>query len=100
MNKNTDVSDSIRQYIFIQTNKRDVKYTQKSLAFFAKSNKEEEKVTETKAASVNNPEAVISSAAEESKGQEIKIWHWNVNGIRAVLNSNKFQEFVKKGKTE
>lgn len=48
---------------------------------------------------VDNPELVIDSgAAEESKGQEIKIWHWNVNGIRAVLNSNKFQEFVKKGK--
>jgi len=37
---------------------------------------------------------------EESKGmnQSLKIWHWNVNGIRAVLNSGKFQEFVKKAR--
>jgi hypothetical protein len=39
-----------------------------------------------------NPESGIPS-------ENLKIWHWNVNGIRAVLNSGKFQEFVKKGKS-
>ena len=31
---------------------------------------------------------------------ELKIWHWNVNGIRACLNSKKFDEFVIKGKSD
>ena len=26
------------------------------------------------------------------------IWHWNVNGIRAVINSGKFKEFCENGK--
>jgi hypothetical protein len=28
-------------------------------------------------------------------GQIVKIWHWNVNGIRAVIKSNKFEEFMR-----
>ena len=42
-----------------------------------------------------NPEGGTSGMPSET----LKIWHWNVNGIRAVLNSGKFQEFVKKGKS-
>lgn len=42
-----------------------------------------------------NPESSSSGMPSET----LKIWHWNVNGIRAVLNSGKFQEFVKKGKS-
>jgi hypothetical protein len=42
-----------------------------------------------------NPERGSSGVPSET----LKIWHWNVNGIRAVLNSGKFQEFVKKGKS-
>ncbi len=45
-----------------------------------------------------NPEEQEEVVAENGNDQEIKIWHWNVNGIRAVLNSNKFQEFVQRGK--
>jgi hypothetical protein len=43
----------------------------------------------------NNPEEVKDGNAS---GKELKIWHWNVNGIRAVLNSQKFQDFIKQGK--
>ena len=32
-----------------------------------------------------NPEA-----EKDESGAPLKIWHWNVNGIRAVLKSNKF----------
>ena len=64
-------------------NKRDQKLTQKSINKFFKS---------------SNAEATPS----ELKGEEnqinlnnhLKIWHWNVNGIRAVINSKKFEEFV------
>ena len=56
---------------------------QKSLAQFMKQGKE---------GAGENPESGIPS-------ENLKIWHWNVNGIRAVLNSGKFQEFVKKGKS-
>jgi len=38
------------------------------------------------------------SNPEEASGDVLKVWHWNVNGIRAVLKSGKFQEFVNKGK--
>ena len=58
---------------------------QKSLAQFMKQGKE---------SAGENPESGASGMPSET----LKIWHWNVNGIRAVLNSGKFQEFVKKGK--
>lgn len=59
---------------------------QKSLAQFMKQGKE---------GAGENPESGASGVPSEN----LKIWHWNVNGIRAVLNSGKFQEFVKKGKS-
>lgn len=43
-----------------------------------------------------NPEELKNGDGGAS--QKLKIWHWNVNGIRAVLKSGKFQDFVKNGK--
>lgn len=45
-----------------------------------------------------SPEKTLVIEGATTGSESVKIWHWNVNGIRAVLNSGKFQEFVKKGK--
>ena len=51
-----------------------------------KSNKEEIKG--------DNPEKL-----KVSEDGQLKIWHWNVNGVRAVLRDNTFQTLCNKGKS-
>jgi hypothetical protein len=63
--------------------KRDFKSEQKSLSQFFKADPS------------NAPKLVHDGPADDGN---LKIWHWNVNGIRACINSKKFEEFIVKGK--
>lgn len=75
-------------------NKREKKAEQKSLTHFFKS--EKEKATVNNEIQSTKPKHQINIA--DTNQSELKIWMWNVNGIRAVLSSRKFEEFVTKGK--
>ena len=43
-------------------------------------------------------EAGEEKAKNSKQNGELTIWHWNINGVRAVLNSGKLVGFIKEGK--
>lgn len=49
---------------------------------------------ETKAQLKNNPYMKLPDL------KELKIWSWNVNGIRAVLAKNRIQQFFSKARPD
>ena len=57
-------------------NKRNTKIQQKTLNAFVKLQNEEDKDD-------NKP-------INQDGGEQLKIWHWNVNGVRATIKSGKF----------
>ena len=57
-------------------NKRNTKIQQKTLNAFVKLQNEEDKDD-------NKP-------INKDGGEQLKIWHWNVNGVRATIKSGKF----------
>ena len=60
--------------------------------------KREEKEEQKKGPLVQKSLSFGVEPSKETQGPSLKIWHWNVNGIRAVLNSKKFEEFINSGK--
>ncbi len=71
-------------------NKREKKAEQKSLSQFFRA-KNITPATEDGAEGSSPKQAHLN-------GNQIKIWHWNVNGVRATINSKKFDYFLSKGK--
>eukprot|EP00347_Sterkiella_histriomuscorum_P009598 403340594 len=95
----------IQQFLFIQgnakeeekkedVNKRTQKAEQKQLDFFIKKQNGKDIVNDKN--EEIKKEVQQNLYGDASQEEPLKIWHWNVNGIRAVLKSGKFQEFCEK----
>ncbi len=80
-------------------NKREKKAEQKSLSQFFKASNPVLTSNSNDQSGIGGVKHKIQiNDADGGLGNDLRIWHWNVNGIRATINSKKFEDFVVKGK--